>query len=243
MDTDITYKYCFDFPNGTKKRFLIQLDAKTLLFNSAVHDRPDWTNLGYHQCSCCTLGPTATYCPIAVNISELVTSFKDIVSHASCIVSCITAERTVTKNTLVQDGLSSIMGIIMATSGCPTMDILRPMARFHLPFATVDEAMFRSVSVYLLRQYFTHQLGGASDFFLKNVKSYYQEIEKVNKGILDRIKHASRLDADRNAIVILNALAQILHMEIDDDLRSLRLLFFPDSEKNDASQGPSGIEA
>jgi hypothetical protein len=230
--TDITYKYCFDFPNGIKKRFLIQLDAKTLLFKPTTHSRPDWTYLADHQCSCCTLDKkNVTHCPIAVNISELVTAFKDMVSHESCNVSCITAERTVTKNTLVQDGLSSIMGIIMATSGCPTMDILKPMARFHLPFATVDEAMFRSISVYLLRQYFTHQQGGHSDFFLKNVKSYYEEIEKVNKGILNRIKHASRLDADRNAIVILNALAQILHMEIDDDLRSLRCVFFPETEE------------
>jgi hypothetical protein len=226
---DITYKYCFDFPNGVMKRFLIQLDAKTLLFKPTVHNRPDWTHLTEHQCSCCTLA-NVTYCPIAVNISELVTSFKDVASHESCNVSCITAERTVTKNTLVQDGLSSIMGIIMATSGCPTMDILKPMARFHLPFATVDEAMFRSISVYLLRQYFTHQQGGTSDFFLKNVKSYYEEIERVNKGILNRIKHASRLDADRNAIVILNALAQILSMEIDDDLRSLRCIFFSETD-------------
>ena len=226
---DITYKYCFDFPSGLKKRFLIQLDCHTLLFKSTIHNRPDWTNLADHQCTCCSLDKkTAPHCPIAVNISELVTSFKDIVSHESCNVSCITAERTVTKNTLVQDGLSSIMGIIMATSGCPTMEILKPMARFHLPFATVDEAMFRSISVYLLRQYFSYQQGGPSDFFLQNVKSYYQEIEPVNKGILNKIKHASRLDADRNAIVILNALAQILNMEIDDDLRSLRTLFFPE---------------
>ena len=120
-----------------------------------LHSRPDWTYLADHQCSCCALDKkNVTHCPIAVNISELVTAFKDMVSHESCNVSCITAERTVTKNTLVQDGLSSIMGIIMATSGCPTMDILKPMARFHLPFATVDEAMFRSISVYLLRQYF-----------------------------------------------------------------------------------------
>ena len=234
---DITYKYCFDFPNGMKKRFLVQLDGRTFLFKPTTHNRPDWTNLAEYQCSCCTL-TDVTHCPIAVNISELVTSFKDIVSHEACKVSCITAERTVTKNTLVQDGLSSIMGIIMATSGCPTMDILKPMARFHLPFASVDEAMFRSVSVYLLRQYFSYQRGGASDFFLKNVKSYYQKIENVNKGILNRVKHASQLDADRNAIVILNALAQILHMEIDDDLRSLRKIFFPEQEEEGIPQPP-----
>lgn len=228
---DITYKYCFDFPNGMKKRFFIQLDGRTLLFKPTVHTRPDWTDLANDQCCCCTLKDVSS-CPIAVNIAELVTSFKDTVSHESCTVSCITAERTVTKTTLVQDGLSSIMGIIMATSGCPTMDILKPMARFHLPFASVDEATFRSISVYLMRQYFTYQQGGTSDFYLKNVKSYYQEIENVNQGILDRIKHASQRDADRNAIVILNALAQILHTEIDDDLRSLRGIFFPETRED-----------
>jgi hypothetical protein len=228
---DITYKYCFDFPNGMKKRFLVQLDGRTFLFKPAVHALPDWTILTENQCSCCAL-KNVPHCPLAVNISELVTSFKDIVSYEACMVSCITAERTVSKNTLVQDGLSSIMGIIMATSGCPTMDILKPMARFHLPFATVDEAMFRSTSVYLLRQYFTFQKGGAGDFFLKNLKSYYEEIESVNKGILNRIRQASQLDADRNAIVILNALAQILNLEIDDDLRSLRRIFFPEEEED-----------
>ncbi len=225
----ITYKYCFDFPNGTKKRFLINLDANTLLLKPTVHNPPDWTRLIEHQCSCCVLNEAENFhCPIAVNISDLVTNFKDTASYETCKVSCITAERTVTKDTIVQDGLSSIMGIIMATSGCPTMNILRPMARFHLPFATVDESMFRSASVYLLRQYFSHQKNGSGDFFLKNIKSHYSKIELVNNGILKRIQYATKLDADRNAIVILNSLAQILYLELDDNLQSLRHFFYPE---------------
>ncbi len=227
MDNNtITYKYCFDFPNGTKKRFLINLDATTLLVSPMVHSPPDWTRLIEHQCSCCVLDETDTFnCPIAVNISDIVSNFKDIASFETCKVSCITAERTVIKDTIVQDGLSSIMGIVMATSGCPTMDILKPMARFHLPFATVDESMFRSASVYLLRQYFTHQESGDGDFSLKNIKSQYSKIELVNSGILKKIQYATKLDADRNAIVILNSLAQILYLELDDNLQSLRKFF------------------
>jgi hypothetical protein len=164
-------------------------------------------------------------CPIAVNLADLVTEFKQTLSYDSCLVSCRTAERLITKETVVQDGLSSIMGLIMATSGCPVMNILKPMARFHLPFATIDEALFRSVSVYLLRQYFIYLDQGQSDFHLENVKFYYDKIEKVNSGILRRIKSATRLDADRNAIVILNCLAQILHLELDDNLQSLAYIF------------------
>lgn len=231
---DITYKYCFDFPNGVKKRFLIKLDGNTLLLKPTITNTPDWTRLIEHQCSCCVLDEADFFhCPIAVNISDLVTTFKDTASYESCKVTCITAERTVTKDTIVQDGLSSIMGIIMATSGCPTMNILRPMARFHLPFATVDESMFRSASVYLLRQYFSHHEDGNADFFMKNIRSHYSKIELVNSGILKRIQHATKLDADKNALVILNSLAQILNLEIDDNLQSLRHIFFPEKENGE----------
>lgn len=222
----ITFEYCFTFPNDSKKEFSIDLAYDSLLYRPGNSVFADWTKLPNHQCSCCTLSLAKNpYCPIAANLSELVLTFKDTASYESCHVSCKTDERMVSKDTIVQDGLSSIMGIIMATSGCPTMEILRPMARFHLPFATVDESMFRSVSAYLLRQYFNFLDSGNSDFHLENVKSYYSDIELVNGGILQRIKHATKLDADRNAIVILNCLAQILYLELDDDLQSLRHIF------------------
>ncbi len=232
MTEETTFNYRFDFPDGSKKRFLIKLDAQTFTVKSNVQRPPEWTELHNNQCTCCRLDrETVRYCPVAVNIAELISSFKDIISHEACTVSCITAERTYIKDTIVQDGLSSILGIIMATSGCPTMNILKPMARFHLPFASVDESMFRSVSVYLLRQYFIEQRGGKGDFSLSVMQKYYEQIEEVNQGILGRIRTASNLDADKNAIVILNCLAQILNMEVEDNLSSLQRYFFTDEKK------------
>ncbi len=222
----IRYDYCFTFPRGKKKKFTIEIDHNTLLLIPGTDIFADWSRLSSNQCSCCPLSLEENqHCPIAANLSELVSAFTDTASYESCHVSCTTAERVISKNTIVQEGLSSIMGIIMATSGCPIMDILKPMARFHLPFATVDESMFRSISVYLLRQYFIHLDSGASDFHLENVQAYYSKIEVVNSGILERIRKASRKDADRNAIVILNCLAQILYLELDDNLQSLQYIF------------------
>lgn len=229
---DITYHYCFDFSSGVRKRFLLQIDGTSFSLKDTSISKPEWALLPNHQCSCCRLDrQRAGYCPVAVNIADLVSSFKDVLSHESCTVSCITSERTVSKNTIVQDGLSSILGIIMATSGCPTMEVLKPMARFHLPFATVDESTFRSVSTYLLRQFFLDRENGNGDFRLERIKEHWKQIEKVNEGILRRIKSASELDADRNAIVILNCLAQILTMEVDEDLNSLRPIFFPEQDQ------------
>lgn len=225
-DHTLVYKYNFSFPNGISKDFLIEIDSTTLDLKTDIKSFPAWTQLPKNQCSCCTLNQQEhLYCPIAANLADLVFAFKDTASYESCSVTCWTAERTVHKDTIVQDGLSSIMGIIMATSGCPTMNILKPMARFHLPFSTVDEAMYRSVSTYLIRQYFTYLEKGDSDFRLENVKEYYSKIEIVNSGILKRIHQATKMDADKNAIVILNCLAQILYLEIDDDLHSFKHLF------------------
>lgn len=228
----IKYTYRFVFPNGKVKNFTLELDSNTLDLMPHAMDYPEWANLDQCQCTVCPLSPSQTpLCPIAANISELVLSFRETASYEQCTVSCITAERTIYKETIVQEGLSSIMGIIMATSGCPIMDILKPMARFHLPFATVDESMFRSVSVYLLRQYFVHLEKRKTDFYLENVQSYYKKIEEVNGGILQRIKFATVRDADNNAIVILNSLAQILFLELEDNLQSLQRFFTPLEDK------------
>ncbi|KAB2891921.1 MAG: hypothetical protein F9K32_01985 [Desulfobulbaceae bacterium] len=223
---DKTYIYNFIFPDGLRKIFRITLDHTAHYCNSGSGPWPEWTRLLHQQCPHCRLrGEDSSHCPIAVNIADLVASFQDIASYKDCTVSCVSADRIVSKKTIVQDGLSSIMGIIMATSGCPTLDILRPMAWFHLPFASVDESLFRSASTYLLRQYFEVQLGKQPDFSLERIKEHYLRIERVNHGMLERIRYATVLDADRNAIVILNSLAQILGMEVDENLETLRPLF------------------
>jgi hypothetical protein len=93
---------------------------------------------------------THPFCPVAVNISELVTAIKDTASYAPCKVSCHSHQRTVIKDTVVQEGLASILGLVMATSGCPVMDFFRPLARFHLPFTNVEESIFRVATAYML---------------------------------------------------------------------------------------------
>lgn len=223
---EVTYNYCFDFPDSSKKRFLIKLDPETFDYKPSGGTPPEWAKLEVARCPCCKLkSEEHQYCPIAANIAELVLAFKDTASYKSCSVSCISTARSCTKETTVQDGLASILGIIMATSGCPSMKILKPMACFHLPFATVQESNYRSASAYLLRQYFTHKKGESADFFMDRIQEFYQEVQEVNKGIFKRIDMTSEMNADKNAIVTLNALAQILVMEVNESLESLKPVF------------------
>jgi len=199
------------------------LDYKTPL--------PFWTELDCCKCSICPLSKDKNpHCPIAANISDLVEHFKEIRSIEQVRIKVITAERTYLKEGTIQRGLSSIFGLIMATSGCPIMNFLKPMARYHLPFSTDEETIVRSVSMYLLRQYFIAKKMKEPDLSLEKLDKSYSKVQEVNRGICNRISKAiieskSRGDAASNAVIILDSFSQLLMMEIEQKLDSLALLF------------------
>ena len=229
MENADTYsiQYEFNFDDGSIKTFLIELDVETIsIVRPQPTDFPDWTLLETEQCECCPLSVNdVQYCPIAVNIAELVEEFKNYFSYDNCLVRCVTQERTYEKKTSVQEGLFSIMGIIMPTSNCPVMSFLKPMARFHLPFSTSEETLFRSAAIYLLQQYFEHKRGGQPDFEMQHLPSRLQMVQDVNAGIIARIRSVSEKDADANAVIILDSFSRILEMALEERLSSLEYLF------------------
>lgn len=215
--------YQFQFEDGSSKIFNLLLDPDTIsVILPEPEIRPEWTELNHYKCSCCSLEKEEVpHCPIALNIAELSDAFSSSVSSENCTVSCVTPERTYVKEGTIQDGLFSIFGIIMATSDCPVMAFFKPMARFHLPFSTVEETVFRTTSIYLLRQYFEYRNGKEPDLDLKKLNQQYDDVQIVNKSILNRINSV----AQKDAIVILNTLAQMLSMEVRHGLNSFEYLF------------------
>ena len=177
------HPYWFDYhiklEDGQSTRFHIELDPDTLtMVPSSSEPYPPWTQLSYKQCQRCPLSPkTNLYCPIAVNITELVDRFKDILSHKNCMVICETVDRTYSKKTSAMDGLTSVFGIVMATSNCPVMNFLKPMARFHLPFASVEETTARSTSLFLLGQYFEYKKGRVKSFDFDKLENLCVQME------------------------------------------------------------------
>ena len=79
--------YTFEFENGNQKRFDIMLDPVTItLITKESVIQPEWARLDFHQCACCTLNKEAVpYCPIAVNIAELIDEFKNEISSLFCL--------------------------------------------------------------------------------------------------------------------------------------------------------------
>ena len=123
------------------------------------------------------------------------------------------------------EGLSAIFGVIMATSDCSIMNFLKPMARFHLPFSSVEETTVRTTSIYLLGQYFRHKDQSDIKMDFKTLENHYAQVRLVNEGIIKRISSVSKQDADKNAIVTLHSLSLFLSMEIDYSLSSLEYIF------------------
>lgn len=219
------YEYIFTLPERDIVSFTVSLDSISHYITTCPAVPPEWSRLPYHQCTHCPLTVERhPFCPVALAIADLVTSFRDTASYDQCTVTCISSERTVSKKTTVQEGLASILGLLMATSGCPIMDFFRPMARFHLPFSSVEESIFRIVAMYMLRQYYRRGSNDTRDP-LDEIRIHYSQVKLVNVGILERIRNISALDADKNALVTLTSLAQILELEIETNLESLQSLF------------------
>jgi hypothetical protein len=108
------------------------------------------------RCVHCPL-KDAEYCPLALRLPAIIEFFSNIYSYQTARIRVETEERTYFKETSVQHGLSSLLGIIMPASGCPIMANLKPMVPFHLPFASYAETEYRVFSTYLLDQYLRHK--------------------------------------------------------------------------------------
>jgi hypothetical protein len=215
----IYFKYHFEFESGKKLAFEITLDPETLdLVQEAPKvDLPAWTERSYHQCPNCTLeGPEHTYCPIAVQSIGLINAFKDHVSFEMVKVCVETEERTYSQQGPLQHAVSSLLGIYMTTSGCPVMERLKPMVRFHLPFATLEETTYRHISMYLTAQFLRAQKGLPADWKLEHLLSIYNEIHTLNTYFFKRIKSEAEKDTNLNAVVILNNFADYIPLNVTD---------------------------
>jgi hypothetical protein len=189
---------------------------------------PQWAQLDFHQCPHCTLTTQSqTYCPIALRLSDVVERCGDLLSYDDVHVDVKTMERCISQYTSVQIGISALMGVIMATSGCPHMAFFKPMARFHLPMASDEETLCRAVSMYLLAQYLSGKAGGKADFELEGLKEIYRNVQQVNASIADRLRCATEADSSVNAVVTLDMFAKGVLFEIEESLEDLRFVFAP----------------
>jgi len=233
---NFTVHYSFTFPDKHEIRFDLNLNGETLdCMDPQPPDPPQWTRLDYYQCPHCPFSvKTHAHCPLAMRLSSMVGELNQVISFDDVHVEVTTDERFVSLDTSAQKGISSLMGLMMATSGCPHTAFFKPMARFHLPFAQQEETIYRATSMYLLAQYFLKEKGQDPDMTLNGLTRIYENIEELNVAVANRLRAANETDSAVNAVVILDMYAKSCSMVISDSLEEIRYLFAPylDDEYN-----------
>ncbi len=224
----ISFHYLFEFEEINSKEFKIDLYEKTLnIVGNDISNKPDWVKLDNNQCQNCPYDSEKTkYCPIALNMIEIIDEFKECISYEKVDVTISTEGRQFKKRSTIQESLSSIIGIYMVTSGCPVMQKLKPMVRNHLPFATLEETNYRVLSMYLLAQYFVYKRGGLPDWDMNDLVKLYEDIKIVNQGFCKRLREIHMEDASLNALVILDTFADFIPFSISENmLDEVELMF------------------
>ena len=184
---------------------------------------PCWTRLEYQQCPNCPLpAGEHRYCPAALDIEQIVAAFGDVFSYHQVTVEVRTDERTYVKRTDVQTALRSLMGLCLATSGCPVLGRMKGPARQHLPLATVGETLSRMVGAYLIGQYIVAREGGTPDWELNGMTRFYAELQDVNRALKCRLDAAAEKDANINAVVSLMSISMLVSFSLEQQLMELK---------------------
>ena len=224
MTRPLRIRYRFDLPDGSQKLLDLTFNAADFrLANAAPANPPFWTELKFSQCANCPLNAADhPHCPAALHMAPAVELLKALVSFDTVGVTVIQAERTIHAELSAQQAMSSVLGLIMATSGCPWTDRLRPMARFHLPFASEAETVYRSVCMFLLARELVGA-GGARGF--ATLEKLYENLHAVNRDMARRLGAATRTDPARNAIALLDSYTTLLPAALESSLEELKPLF------------------
>ena len=226
-----TFEIIYRFTPPSKERITFDLvfDAHSVeLIQPERAKPPYWTELDFEQCPHCRLHPDHhRHCPVALNLVPAIERFDHLMSFDKVTVEVICPERSVVQKTTAQEGISSLMGLLIAGSSCPATHFFKPMARFHLPFANKDETMWRAAATFLLACYFTDEGLQDKDLDLAGLVTIYNEVAQLNDAMVDRLRTASRKDSTVNALVHLDVFAKFLTPPLEDTLSHIKPIFEP----------------
>ena len=239
IEKPIDIRYHFITEDDHHFDYTLQLDPVTLAHrNPPPAFPPEWAKMIDGKCSPCTLDHGfAPYCPAALSIVEVVESCGDLLSYTEVDVTVEVGGRTISKHTTVQKAISSLLGVHIATSGCPSMTLFKPMARFHQPFATQEETLFRVASSYMLAQYYIHKDGQEHDMNFDGLFEAYEKVHEVNMHLAEMMRDVSNGDANINALVLLDVFAVTFPFALQDKLEELAYLFAGYLEVNAFKKG------
>ena len=227
--TEIQYR--FD-EQGCEEHYTLCFDESTfdLITTSAKEPSflPEWTELSFCQCSNCPLSiQSVPHCPLAIELHKVMDTLGDNISYQEVYVEVITPNRNFNKFTTWQEGMSSMVGLIMSTCGCPHVDYFKPMAKYHLPFADTEETLVRSIQMFLLARFLEDESVNVTEISLDALGEIYHQIHHVNIGVARRLQSVVEQDSTVNAVVLLDMFSGQFRFNLDEALLKLENLYQP----------------
>jgi len=208
--------YLFQLDSGAGYRFDVEFDRPT-----AAGALPEWTRLETDQCPHCPLPRAAdARCPAAADLVPLVQRFSALSSIDRVEVRVVTAEFEARKRTDTQTALSALMGLVLATSACPILARLRPLAHTHLPFATTIEQVYRILSMHLMGRFLRGEPAG-----LDGLDGFFSDIDRLNQAFFGRLNRAVQRDAGINALLALHSRSTLASLTIETEIENIRAWF------------------
>lgn len=225
-------EYVLHPADGEPVRFRVTLDpfSDTYMFPDG-ENAPEWTRLDNHKCCHCPLSSEDyELCPLAERLIPFVNKLSHLNSTEELRVDITQYDRTKQMVVSVQDILSSLLGLFIATSDCPHTHFLRPMAYFHLPLADADETIYRVMSMYRLAQFFKKARTGRAYAGFGKLEYLYEQMTEVNHRLSERMRMALKdidqgQDGTINAIAMLDALSQYVPASLVDATEELEPIF------------------
>ncbi len=224
----LVLSYRFQLQPDRKLDFEIRLNGESLAYEGGAEAGEPPVGEPF-PCSDCPISESGLPgCPVLASIKPYLDPFQGMASFDRVDVTIESRERFIThKEASLQRALSSMIGILMVSSGCPDLDKLRPMVRLHLPLASVEETLFRAVSTYLFAQYMRSTHGLDPDWELAGLVAIYRRIEVINQSLSHWMRTDAESDTGTNAIVLLDVFAKMLPVAMERQFAEFETLFKP----------------
>lgn len=205
--------YEFRFEDGDVWEHEVSLLNEPNLLRS---EPPEWARLEFNQCGHCPLSTQEqSHCPFAALLAGPLVEIGQRLSFEPVDVKVVHRDREIRQRTTLQRAMGSLSGLLGATSGCPHTRLLKPMARFHWPFSSSDETLFRVLGSYLLGQHLRARKGYTTDWSLEGLREIYRHLRQVNLGMSKRLRAAAEADSAPNSMVLLDLLAADMEYALD----------------------------
>lgn len=218
----VEYRITLDDEHAFNYRIELQRDRLNEIQLTELHA---WTRLEHQQCSNCPLAKEQyTHCPAAADLQTVVEDFRGLPAFKKAWVHVRTNEREYSKLVNLEEGLRSLLGVIMASSACPILAQLKPMANSHLPFASNAEFTLRTISMYLMRELYNARDGKEPDWELTGLTEDFKALQLVNQALWHRIHDACAGDTNLKAFLSFFSMSSSMTYSLEAQLQKIRPL-------------------